>query len=348
MSADSFEAKLRILQRLLISIHDGKSFSIWGTGAFASDGAKIFHNKKINISYFIDNHPKDNGVFLGKPVFSADYLKDKSDKVFIFSTWWKDIVSQLKNNNYQGDIYIPDPWFDIFDEIILNDDDFNFFINFHHSLDYQSKLVLDSIISRRIGCDKDFFVSDYEQYFHPSFYYNDNDVVIDGGAYIGDTVEAFNRNVKVKEIHCFEPDFENYQKIHSINGINKVIPINLRLWSDDTELRFSSSKETVSYGCKISNEGDITIKVTSIDNYCIDNDVIPTVIKLDVEGAERDSLLGSKNIISLYKPKLAISIYHKYDDIWEIVKLIKKIRPDYNFYLGHHTESWMETILYGV
>ena len=83
----------------------------------------------------------------------------------------------------------------------------------------------------------------------------------------------------------------------------------------------------------------------SIDNV-IKEEV--TFIKLDVEGAELRTLMGAAETIKKYKPRLAISIYHKPEDIYEIPLLLMEYRPDYRFYIRHYTSYIWETVLYAV
>ena len=73
-----------------------------------------------------------------------------------------------------------------------------------------------------------------------------------------------------------------------------------------------------------------------------------TFIKMDIEGAEREAILGAKKIISEQKPKLAISVYHHPKDILVLPKLILHINGDYTFYLRHYALSTSETVLYAI
>ena len=71
----------------------------------------------------------------------------------------------------------------------------------------------------------------------------------------------------------------------------------------------------------------------------------PDLIKMDVEGAEPDLLLGAKNTIRRYRPKLMISAYHQADHLFEIPELIRAMVPDYKLYVRNHswanlTDSW--------
>ena len=67
---------------------------------------------------------------------------------------------------------------------------------------------------------------------------------------------------------------------------------------------------------------------------------------MDIEGAEKEALLGAEKITREQKPKLAISIYHKNEDIWEIPSLILEMNPEYRFYIRHYSFRFAETVLY--
>jgi hypothetical protein len=67
---------------------------------------------------------------------------------------------------------------------------------------------------------------------------------------------------------------------------------------------------------------------------------------MDIEGAELNALKGARRIIEEQTPKLAICVYHKPKDIWEIPQLILDICPRYKFYLRHYSFSPTETVLY--
>lgn len=338
---------LLLLKKSIESLQEEKSFIVFGTGKFALDGFYFFSERNVEIKCFIDNDYRKHGVFLGKNVYGIEYLNDVDEPLVILSSWAGEILKQLNDIKYKGRVYVVDPWFSIFNEFFLDDEKIEEVVCFYGSLDEGSRNVLCGILEFRLGKSKSLFISDYKQYFNPAMSFNSLDVIIDGGAYIGDTVLSFN-DTCVKEFHCFEPEIVNFKSLCTINSCNKVHAVNMGLWSKDDFLNFSSSNESASYGCKIENDGDTVVKVTSIDSYCEINKVSPTIIKMDIEGAERDAISGAINVIMNYKPKLAISVYHKYDDIWEIPKIISKIRPDYKFYLGHHTDGWMETILYAV
>lgn len=66
----------------------------------------------------------------------------------------------------------------------------------------------------------------------------------------------------------------------------------------------------------------------------------------DIEGDEKKLLAGMKNIIKNNKPKMAICVYHRPNDIWEIMKIVGEIDNTYKFDMLHHGVDSSETVLY--
>lgn len=88
------------------------------------------------------------------------------------------------------------------------------------------------------------------------------------------------------------------------------------------------------------------IETVALDETVYDRK--PTYIKMDIEGAEQEALKGCKRIIQDYKPKLAICIYHKPDDLFEIPIMIKEMNPEYKLYVRQYADAWYDTVLYAV
>ena len=71
---------------------------------------------------------------------------------------------------------------------------------------------------------------------------------------------------------------------------------------------------------------------------------------MDVEGAELQSLQGAKRTIMKYRPKLAICIYHKNEDLFSCLLFINHIVGNdiYKYYIRHHSDNITETVLYAI
>lgn len=201
-----------------------------------------------------------------------------------------------------------------------------------------------------INLGKEYELLNHKQYFDlPELKYTngEEEVFVDGGAYDGSsTVEFMNwckKGNKKGFSYVWEPDKANQEKCKDM--LDKKIDyeiIEKGLWNQFGEISFSMDGSTSS---AVSETGTEKIIVDSIDGIC--NKPI-SFIKMDVEGSEYNALLGSKNVIEKYKPKLAICIYHKKEDIWEIPLLIHKINPEYRFYMRHYSLADNETVLYAI
>lgn len=99
-------------------------------------------------------------------------------------------------------------------------------------------------------------------------------------------------------------------------------------------------------GGNINKDGEEYIEVDSIDNLL--SDIPVTFIKMDIEGAEMEALKGAEKVIRVYKPKLAVCIYHRYEDLYEIPMYIKSLVPEYRLFVRHYSDSPSETVLYAV
>lgn len=174
------------------------------------------------------------------------------------------------------------------------------------------------------------------------------EVFIDGGGYNLETSLEFIRwsNNNYKKIFVFEPDkfcFDKCLKKIKDCCLENIELINCGLWSKRDELYFSSNGRGSS---RINEGGDQKIKLISIDELLKDEEV--TFIKLDIEGSELEALKGAKKIIVKNRPRLAICIYHKMEDLWEIPEYILRLVPDYKLYIRHYTTYLYETVLYAI
>ena len=168
-------------------------------------------------------------------------------------------------------------------------------------------------------------------------------VVIDGGAYTGNSIEPLCSTIGSGIVHyyAFEPDEDSYKqltkyhKFHTQYG--ELSAIQKGLWSIDTELLFDDNAER-KIGNRISNEGKKKIITQAIDNMEIaaESDIF---IKMDIEGSELEALKGAEKLIRERKPSLAVCLYHKDNDIIEIPFYLKALVPEYKLYLcgGSHT-----------
>ena len=172
------------------------------------------------------------------------------------------------------------------------------------------------------------------------------EVFIDGGAFDGDTIKSFIKKTKNKfeKIYSFEPDNTSFNSLNQYVKSLKDKRISIAKKGLGRAKSVVSFFNEGSFGSRISNLGTEKIRIVKLDDELLNKKI--TLIKLDIEGAEIDALNGAKNLIKRNRPKLAICVYHKPRDLWEIPLLIKKILPEYKLNLRHYGELPYETICY--
>ena len=177
---------------------------------------------------------------------------------------------------------------------------------------------------------KDHIFAPEPQYFLEGFLPTEGDIAIDGGAYDGATSRDF--AMQGAEVYAFEMSAENYKKcLERAEKYNFVVE-NLGLSIREGEEFYIEGGTTSSKG-----HGNSVAKFTDLDTY-VNKKNLPRVdyIKLDIEGAELDMLQGAAKTIARWKPKMAVSAYHKLEDLWTLALYIKSIRPDYEFQFRHY------------
>ena len=176
------------------------------------------------------------------------------------------------------------------------------------------------------------------------------DIVIDCGAYIGDVSLYFRDKMDNQgKVYAFEPLPSSFEKLQNNIGIfsaeDVIVPVNNATGSVEGKLKFRG----IGASSKFHNDGDFEVNVTTIDKFA-ENKELSSVdfIKMDIEGAELDSLMGAKNVIKKYRPRMAICIYHKMEDHWQIPKFILSLDSSYKFYVRHNSRATHETVLFCV
>ena len=187
-----------------------------------------------------------------------------------------------------------------------------------------------------------------KQYFDEVVKFSDEEVFVDCGGYTGDTIEAFLKAVdnKFKHIYSFEPDERNFKiltkYVEGLEQKDKIKAIKAGVYYKSSV--FYLQGEEMAIAC--TNEAtDRKVEVCAIDDVV---KFAPTYIKMDIETFETYALLGAMESIVKYKPKLAISIYHKFDDLWDIPLLLKQWVSEYDLYIRHYECYQAETVVYAI
>lgn len=187
-------------------------------------------------------------------------------------------------------------------------------------------------------------------YFENFLKYTDQEIFIDAGCKdLSTTVQLAGLCSELKKVYAFEPDPDNYKKCQDrwkkeCNRLPEIVLLPQGAWSEKTRLKFEALANS---GSHIDANGSIVIDAVSIDEVVKTEDTI-TFIKMDIEGSELEALKGAKTVIQRDKPKCAISVYHKLEDMITIPLYIKELVPEYKLYIRHYSNSEFDTVLYAV
>lgn len=186
----------------------------------------------------------------------------------------------------------------------------------------------------------------FPDYWEPDvFPDNEGDIYVDLGAFTGDSIEqyinAYGRNYR--KIYAYEISSDSYDTLCK----------NVARWGlHDVELRrkgagavrgemFLEVNAASTSGNRLHHKGSARDRVEVVP---LDEEIEQlTFLKMDIEGGEQEALLGSERLIRSLHPKLAISAYHGYEDIWKIPLMIDGMYPEYQFYLRHYGGNFVPT-----
>ena len=302
-------------------------FGINVSEVFASDG-------------FVRGHS-----FRGYKVRSFSEIKEGYSEFVIllsFASNREEVIEMLSAIDTDFDMYVPDMPVAGGDEYFDKD-----FYNAHYDeiirayeslADDESRAIYSSVVNYKLSGRMKYLLSCYStrDELYSLMPTDSIQTMVDAGAYNGDTArEAKAYFGGLKKIYALEPDKRNFKKLLKYSEAEKdveIVSINAAAWSENASGAFfgsgnrnSTAVATASFEHREDEVG--MLKIDSITDEKID------YIKYDVEGAEREALIGSRSVISRDNPTLLISLYHRSRDIFELVNTVSIEYPDYSLYL---------------
>ena len=217
-------------------------------------------------------------------------------------------------------------------------------------VDEKSKTILNNIVNLRKTFNTKYYINPEDIEYFPQ----DVPVLenlsrvnfIDCGAYTGDTIEELiNQKKDIGYTISFEPDSKNLlalQKTLSKFTKNNHIVYPAGVYSSNTTLHFANNG--IDSSAAFDENSSSMVSVVALDTIILNSH--PNFIKMDIEGAEKEALLGARKILQKYKPNLAICLYHKTKDLWELPLLIAELEPSYKMYIRVHEDLCLSTVLY--
>jgi FkbM family methyltransferase len=175
---------------------------------------------------------------------------------------------------------------------------------------------------------------------------------IDCGAYDGDTLRNFleHQRGEFRAVHAFEPDAENCRRLRAfVAGLGEEIAHRIYVYHAGVGSRRERLpfQQTGGTGSRLGEGGGAEVEVVPIDEV-VGPSSAPLFIKFDVEGAEWEALAGAEHLIQQTRPTLALSVYHRPEDLWRLPLRLKSLAPDYRLFLRTQGEDGMDAICFAV
>jgi FkbM family methyltransferase len=182
------------------------------------------------------------------------------------------------------------------------------------------------------------------------FAYSPDECIVDCGAYDGDTLkQVLDRcGSDFRAMYCIEGDAVSFAKLQAyVHTLPSQLQARIHLIHGGvghtrSVVRFSSTGET---GSHIGDDG-VDVQCYPLDELEMGRPV--TFIKMDIEGAEYDSLLGAQQILARDQPLVAVCVYHTQQDIWRLPLLLHSLLPKHRLYLRAYEGDGFQTVAYAV
>jgi FkbM family methyltransferase len=329
---------------------------IFGAGTNGKQVVNHFVNAKAKFCGFCDNYKTNitGTPYDSLPIISPSRLaRDYDDAIIIVAvnTLFNDIIyKQVLDMGFSADnIFRRYSGYALRDiqDIMRHYDGYEWAYGFFQD-DKSKQIVLDRIRAYLFYHEMR-HEPETEQYFDKNIRFGDSEVFVDGGCYDGATTLEFIRRVKGQFAQgiCFEPASEMFAKMsEKLAGYQNVKIVNKGLYDRETVLHFTTDASS----SRVDDNGEDSIAVTSLDEYfkVYADGLLPTFIKMDIEGSEKAALIGAEGVIRAAHPKLAICVYHKPEDIYELPKIISDYGGYDSFFLRHYCVNNNETVMYAI
>lgn len=333
-----------------------KAIVLYGMGNGADKILAACAEKGISVSgVFASDGFVRQKLFHGMPVRSwsdvkAEYGVERLIVLLSFGTSREDVLENILRIANETELYAPDvPAFGdgLFDQAFFETHKKDLEAARALFSDEESLRIFDNVLSYKLTGDIRYLLdaeSDEESVWREILHPETIRQAADLGAYNGDTVRELIEKCQghLQTVFAIEPDARNYKKLECYAAEEtrcSVRCIPAGAWSEKTVLYFDKSgNRNASFGQNRSESlSDRPVKLVScvaerLDDVLNGEDV--DYIKYDVEGSEKEALIGSRESILRTYPKLLVSLYHRNEDLFALPLQIHEAFPVYRgFYL---------------
>ncbi len=337
----------------------GRPIVMYGMGNGADKILSVCGHHGIEIADFFASDGFVRGhTFHGKEVLSLSAVLEKyHDPIVLlsFATSRPEVLNAIAQVADRCELYVPDVpvcGTEVFDAAFYTAHQAEIAEARALFADEESRRVYDGIIAGKLSGRLDVLratESDEPSAFRGILRADRFRVICDLGAYSGDSIRTLRRYApRLTAAVAMEPDRRNFRKLRVYADELKeaedslsVMPVAAGAWSCDTALTFHGSgnrnaglADTWTADNPYFGRSE-SVAVRALDSLLAEYvpDTPIDFIKYDVEGAEREALLGSRATIARDMPALLVSVYHRSGDIFELPRLVHGLNPAYRLYL---------------
>lgn len=320
---------------------DGRPVVVYGMGNAAERIIGLLSERGVEISgIFASDEFVRGHSFMGKRVLRYSEICEKYDDfnvVLAFASNRIAVIENIRKINSQHRVFAPDipvAGGGLFTGKYFEEHRSEFERVYSLLADDESRRVYESVIKFKISGKADYLFDcceyDKNRIYADILKLNENEIIVDAGAYDGDTIREFTgfTNGRFKYIYALEPDPKNFKKLEKNTAEMKNISlINAAAWDKREKLIFSA---------KAGRNSMLSASGYTVDGIDIDSvaENGATLIKMDIEGAEMKALCGCAKTIRKYSPKLYICAYHRNEDLFALPLKIREL-GGYKIYFRH-------------
>ncbi len=152
------------------------------------------------------------------------------------------------------------------------------------------------------------------------------DVVVDCGAAEG--LFSFHVAPRVAKVYAIEPIPSWHAAMaKTFAPVENVEVVMVGTGDRDASLRMTNSE----IYSRVSADGELEIPIRTLDSLFAEKGIPVSFLKADIEGFEFRMLLGAERLISMNRPKIALTVYHGPNHFIEMKEFLADLHKDYRF-----------------
>ncbi len=178
--------------------------------------------------------------------------------------------------------------------------------------------------------------------------------IVDCGAFTGDCFPDFlaatGKDCRIYALEAFPPNFDRLTAAIARDGLADIVtPLPIAAAREPGMLSISGD-DAIADGCAhvgaASGSGEHLVRSDTLDNIFLTPSPTPVdYLKMDIEGADLDALVGGRAMLKQFRPVAAVAAYHKPEHLIEIADFLLETLAPCKLYAAHDP-NWVFHIHY--